>query len=262
MEVVALVSLGRNAEQEAPLLAADLGLTVYETAVMLRGAKPVIVLRSEDRNRTSDILSRLRSRGHDAVVLDLAQVTWSEGMFRPKTFRFEGEELVGFNHGVEQRLPLADVFALVRAVHTTESKEVITTTVSTPSLGRAAMTGGLKVTKTTERETSRVETMREPVLYVFRGTDTPWLLASQELRYETLGRDMQVSKAANFEVLIRLLRERMPTVPYATRLLQVRPAATVMNAGSKNLTMSSIHPLDILAHIVSSALNQQARPYR
>jgi hypothetical protein len=262
MVVLAIVSLGRNAEQEAPLLAADLGLTVYETAIMLRGAKPVIVLRTEDLTRAIDIAGRVRGRGHDAVLLDLAQVTWSDAMFRPKTFHFEGDELVGQGGGQERRLPFADVFALVRAVHTTENSETVTTSVTAPSLGRAAMTGGIKVTKTTTRESSRTETMKEPVLYVFRGSEAPWLLASQLLRYEGLGPDLQVSKTANFEVLVRLLRERMPTVPFDTRLLQVRPATTVTNAGAKNLTMSSAQPLDILAHVIASSLNQQARPYR
>jgi hypothetical protein len=42
----------------------------------------------------------------------------------------------------------------------------------------------------------------------------------------------------------------------------VRPATTVTNAGAKNLTMSSVQPLDILAHVIASSLNQQARPYR
>lgn len=262
LAIVAIVALGRNAEQEAQFLAQDLGLTAYETGVMLRGPKPVIVLRTEDRNRAIDLASKLRSRGHDAVALDLDQVTWSEEMFRPKTFRLEGEELVAESQGRERRLPFADVFAIVRAVHTTDSSEVTTTSVTTPSFGRAALTGGIKVTKTTQRETSRTESVREPVLYVFRGSEAPWLFVSQFLRYEGLGRSMEVSKTANFEVLVRLLRERMPSVPYDTRLLQARPVATVVNAGAKNLTVSSAHPLDILAHVVASSLNQQARPYR
>lgn len=262
MLVVALVSLGRNSDQEAPLLAADLGVTAYECGVLLRGAKPVIILRTDDPNRANDIVTRVRGRGNDVVVLDLADVTWNEQMFRPKSFRFEGEELVGQAASEERRLPFADIFALVRAVHTTESTETVMTRVTSPSFGRAAMTGGIKVTKTTERETSRTEQSKEPVLYVFRGTEAPWLLASQYLRYEGLGPDLEVSKTANFEVLLRVLRERMPMVPFDTRLLQVRPAATVMNPGSKAITMSSAHPIDILAHVVASSLKSQVRPYR
>lgn len=262
MQVVALVSLGRNADQEAPLLAADLGLTAYETGVLLRGAKPIIVLRTEDVNRAADITARMRGRGHDAVMLDLAQVTWNEQMFRPKSFRLEGDELIAQSGVEERRLPFADIFALVRAVHTTESSETVTTSITAPSLGRAAMTGGMKVTKTTQRETTRTATEREPVLYVFRGSEAPWLFASQYVRYEGLGRDLEVSKSANFEVLIRLFRERMPAVPYDTRLQQVRPAAMLVNPGAKAVTTSTTHPLDILAHVVASSINQQVRPYR
>lgn len=262
MEIVAIVSLGRNVEQEAPLLAADLGLTVYETAMLLRGPKPVIVLRSDDRNRVAEILAKLRGRSHDVVALDLGQITWSEDMFRPKTFHFEGEELVAELGQDQRRLPLADIFAMVRALHTTESNEVTTTTTTSPSLGRAMVTGGIKVTKTTQRESSRTDTNREPVLYLFRGSETPWLLASQTLRYEGLGAQMEVAKATNFEVLVRLLRERMPMIPYDVRLLQARPVPTALNAGAKHLSVSTTRPLDILAHVLASSMNQQARPYR
>ena len=87
MEIVAIVALGRSVEQEAPFLAADLGLTVYETAMMLRAPAPMIVYRGEDRSRTLDVLAKLRARGHDAVACDAEQVVSSDDMFRPKTFR-------------------------------------------------------------------------------------------------------------------------------------------------------------------------------
>ncbi|MBX3231842.1 MAG: hypothetical protein KIT84_11750 [Labilithrix sp.] len=262
MDVVAIVALGRHSDQEAPLLAADLGLTTYETGVMLRAPTPIIVYRSEDRARTADLASKLRARGHDAVACDLDSVVSSDDMFRPKTFQFEGSELVGHGNGEQRRVALADVFALVRATHQVQSVDTTTTHEKTRSLSRAFATGGLVTTKTVERESQRVTNEREPVLYLFRGDGDPWLLGAQSLRYGGLAGEMKVSKAENFEVLIRLLRSLAPQATYDARLLQVRVGTQIISSGSKHMTSSSAGAVDILAHIVATALNRAVRPYR
>ena len=161
VEIVAIVALGRSVEEEAPRLAADLGLTTYETAVMLRAPAPVIVLRSEDRARTLDVLGKLRSRGHDAVACELDAVVSSDDMFRPRAFRFDAGDFVGIGHGEERRLPLADVFALIRANHVTRTEDTVVDRQRKISLGRGALTGGLLMTKTTTTESRRVTSERE-----------------------------------------------------------------------------------------------------
>jgi len=260
--VVAIVALGRSVEEEAPKLAADLGLTAYETGVTLRAPMPVIVLRSEDRARTLDLLGKLRSRGHDAVACALDSVSSSDDMFRPKAFRFDATDLVGIGHGEEHRLPLGAVTALVRATHVTRTEDVIVERQRKISIGRTALTGGLLSTKTAQKESTRVTHEREPVLYVFRADAPPWLLTSTQLRYDGLAQEMKISKIENFEVLIRLLRELAPSAAFDARLLSARPNATVVAAGPKHLATSSSASLDILAHIVAMSLARTTRPYR
>ena len=262
MDVVAIVALGRSVEEEAPRLAADLGLTAYETGVMLRAPAPIIVFRSEDHGRAADLLGRLRSRGHDAVLCDLETVVSSEDMFRPKAFRFEGADFIGIGHGEERRLALADVFALVRATHSRRIEDTVVARERKLSFGRAALTGGLLTSKTTTSEARRVTQERESVLYVFRSDGTPWLLASMELRYDGLAQDMKLSKMENFEVLLRTLRELAPSAEFDARLLPVRANTTVVAASPKHLSTSSSAALDVLAHVVATAIGRAARPYR
>ena len=262
MDVVAIVALGRSVEEEAPKLAADLGLTAYETGVMLRAPMPVIVLRTDDRARTTDLLGKLRSRGHDAVACALDAVTSSDDMFRPKAFRVDAGDFVGIGHGEEHRLPLAAISALVRATHVTRTEDVIVERQRKIGIGRAALTGGLLGTKTVEKESTRVTHEREPVLYVFRVDAAPWLLASTQLRYDGLAQDMKISKMENFEVLVRSLRELAPAAAFDARLLSVRANTTVIAAGPKHLATSSSASLDILAHIVAMSLARTTRPYR
>jgi hypothetical protein len=262
VDVVAIVGLGRSVEEEAPQLAADLGLTPYEVGVMLRAAPPIIVLRTEERARAIDVLGKLRARGHDAVACDLAAVVPSDAMFRPKSFRFEGSELVGHGNGEERRLPLGDVFSLVRANHTTRTEATVVEKTRKVSIGRAALTGGMLTSKTSTVESTRITNEREAVLYVFRNDAAPWLLASMEMRYDGLGQEMKISKMENFEVLLRVLRERAPSAPFDARLLAVRANTSVVSAGPKQLSLSSSATIDVLAHVVAIALGRAARPYR
>lgn len=262
MDLVAVVALGRSVEDEAPPLAADLGLTVYETALMLRAPPPVIVFRSEDRARATQILEKLRARGNDAISCHVDDVVSSEDMFRPRAFRFESGDLVGSGNGEERRVSLSSILALVRATHSTRTEDTVETQQRKLSLGRLALSGGLLATKTTTSEQRRVVASREPVLYVFTVDSAPWLLLSAELRYEGLAHEMRLSKPENFEILVKTLRELATSAVYDTRLLAVRAPTTIVQAGSKHVNASSSSTIDVLAHVVAASLGQSARPYR
>jgi hypothetical protein len=263
VDVIAVVGLARSVEEEAPILAADLGLTAYEVGIMLRAPPPVIVARTEDRNRTLFLLGKLRSRGHDAVACDLESITWSEDMFRPRSFRFEGGDFVGVGGGTERRLPVADIFAFLRANHATRIEDTVEQTVRKISLGRTALSGGILSTRKETVETKRVTNEREAVLYLFPVDAKPWLLLSTQLRYDGLGAEMKIAQTENFEVLMRLLRELAPAAMFDNRLLAVRASTNmVVSSGTKHLTASSSGTMDILAHVLASSLSAAARPYR
>ncbi|MBX3260923.1 MAG: hypothetical protein KF782_14655 [Labilithrix sp.] len=258
--VVAVMAFARSVDDEAPRLAADLGLTAYETAMMLRAPAPVIVLRSEDRARADAVLGKLRSRGHDAITCGLDEVVSSDDMFRPRAFRFEHGDIIGLGQGAERRLPLTDVFALVRANHATRIEETVVGRSRKVSLARAVLSGGMLATKTTER--TRVTNEREPVLYVFRSDGPPWFLASMQMRYDGLEEGMKVSKIQNFEVLVGALRARAPAAVFDARLLAVRASSTVVASSPTHYGASSAAALDVLAHLIALSLGRAARPYR
>jgi hypothetical protein len=263
VDVVAIVALARSVEEEALALAADLGLTAYETGVALRAPMPVIVLRTDDRARALEILGKLRSRRHEVVAFDVAAVVSSEDMFRPKSFRLEPGEIVGLGQGEEHRLPFTNVFALVRAHHRTQIEETVTNNEVKLSLGRAAMTGGLMATKVKTTERKRVVDEKEPVLYVFRSDGPPWLLRGTVMNYDGLGPALRVSKMENFEVLVNALRELAPSAPFDTRLLSARPAPhTLAGGAAHHFSTSSSGAIDLLAHVVATSLGQSSRPYR
>jgi hypothetical protein len=184
-------------------------------------------------------------------------------MFSPKTFRFEGTDFVGVGGGEERRLAASDILAMVRANHVTRVEETTTHDQRKLSLGRAAMSGGLVVTKTTSIESKRVNDEREPVLYVFRVDGPPWLLRSTAMRYDGLATAMRRSKAENFGVLVGTLRELAPAAAFDTRLLAARAwPSTLVTATRQQLSTSTSSTVDLLAHIVAMSLAKVARPYR
>ena len=263
MDIVALLSLGTPVEVEAPLLAADLGSTTYETALLLRAPSPIPILRTDDRARALALLGRLRSRGHDAVACDASAVVSASSMLHVRAFALEPDALVVRTEaGATDRVPWGDFVAFVRAIHRTRSESIEKNTSQKFDLGRAALSGGLMVTKKVTTETKHASEEREPVLYAFRRHGAPLLFAQSRVRYETLEAALRPSQMENFAVLARVLRERAPSAAYDERLLAARPQSDRVRAGTNGAISSSTSDgVDLLAHLVAMAVSR-ATPYR
>jgi len=256
VDVVALIALGTPVEAEAALLAVDLGMTAYEAALMLRVPSPMPILRTDDRARAVDLVTKLRSRGHQVVACDLGAVATGDALTTVRAFRLEDDAFVAD----ERRVPWTDILAMVRAVHRTTTERVTTTERTRLSLGRAALTGGLAFSKTEKQQTKVTNEEREQVLYVFT-SGGPLLVPQMRVRYEGLGAHLRPLQLENFTTLLRLLRERVPLVPYDERLLQPRPAQERVRTLSREHTKTtSAEGVDLLAHLVAMAIARP--PYR
>jgi len=263
MDVVAIVALGTSVETEAPLLAADLGITLYEAGLMLRVPSPVVVLRTDDRTRTMALLGALRSRGHHVVACDVAAVASAEQLVSVQRFRLADEGLsVEAPRGVEVQVAWSDVVAIVRAVHRSRTERLEKTDEQRLSLGRAAFTGGLALRKTVTTETKIASEEREQVLYVFPQAGRPLFFAQSRTRYDGLGAELRPSQIENFATFTRLLRERAPLAAYDERLLAPRPHAERVRSHVRgHETASSAQGVDLLAHLVAMAV-ARGGPYR
>lgn len=260
MDLVALVALATAVEQEAPLLAANLGSTAYETALLLRTPPPVPLLRTPDRARALDLLAKLRARGHDAVACDEAAIVTGAAMTHVRAFRFDADAFdVTSSENTNDRAPWGEVVGLVRAMHRSSSQSVEKSTQRNFSLGRAALSGGVLLTKTTTKETKHTAEEREQVLYVFRRSGPPMLVAQSRALYTGLGAELRPSQVENFATLVRLLRERAPTAAYDERLLRPRPGLERVQAGAAGaVSASSSDAIDVLAHLVTLALTRRS----
>jgi hypothetical protein len=242
---VAIISLKTPPDVEAPLLARDLGTTAFEAGQLIRGVLPSVVLKTEDAARAEKLTATLTARGHQALTADLAQVVRHSSMFTPRGFRFEAQSFVAFPaQGAEQAIALADVRALIRANHVLEGEKVQKEKSRDFSLGRAALSGGLVMTKSVEKDVKVRTTDKEPVLYLFHRGGLPWLLSESALKYEGLGPKLKPGRPENFVTLGRSLKEACPGALFDERFLQFRGAPGAPNTADT---------LDLLAHLLQSS---------
>jgi hypothetical protein len=257
MFVVALVSLSTSAEAETAALAADLQITAYEAGQLVRAMLPSVVLRTPDGARAEALAASIRKRGQRALACDLAQVIGSDAMHTVRGFKLETDALVSESqNGTSERLPWADVRCAVKAVHHLSAQSVEVTRERKFDLGRAVITQGLSVTKVTSKESVVAVAQREPVLYLFRKSGLPWLLAESQGRYGDLGPLVRPTRQENFTTLLRLIRERLAQVPWDERLVNLKPRADKMSSdfGGQQTRTSNATSADLFAHVVAQSI--------
>jgi hypothetical protein len=265
VDLVALISLATSVEVEAPLLAADLGMTTYEAALLLRAPSPVPLLRTEDRARAIALLGKLHARGHDALGCDARVVVSADEMTQVRTFRIEPDALVvGGADGGADRLAWGDAVAVVRAIHRSRTEHVEKSSQRQLAIGRAALSGGLLLTKKVTTEKTHSAEEREQVFYVFREGGRPLIVQQSRTRYDGLGAELRPSQLENFATLLRVVRERAMGAAYDERLLAPRPGNERVRAGANGaISASSSDGVDLLAHLVAMAVSRlRAAPYR
>ena len=263
MDVVALMALASSVEEEAPRLAVDLGSTAYDAALLLRSPTPVPLLRTEDRTRAAELVTKLRARRHDVVACEASAVVLSDAMTPVRSFRLDDEAFVVSAANESASVPWADVVALVRGIHRTSNEHLEKSAERKLSLGRAAMSGGLLMTKTVTTSAKHTVEEREQVLYVFRRAGAPMLATLSRTRYEGLAAALRPSQIENFNTLVRVLRERAPQALYDERLLAPRPGLERVRAGTAGTaSVSSSEGIDLLAHLIALAGTRAQRPYR
>lgn len=220
MYLVALADLATSPDEEAPLLARDLGVSAYDARGLLSGERPKVILRTPDQQRARALLGALRERRHGAVAFDARAIVPAAAMVNVGDFRFEPESMCT-DRG--EALAYSDVLAILRGVrshHQSSSKVVKERKFA---VGAAIASGGLILTKKSEREvTTRSET-REQIIFIIRKSGmTPWLIAEQRACFEGLGAEMAPSVTENLVRFLSALRSRAQAATYNDSLMRFR----------------------------------------
>ena len=267
MYVVALTRWGPSGspgqpalEGEVGALAPVLGRGAYELRLALASPPPVVLFQSEDLESAKRALATLRGRGHGAVACDVGSVTSSSSMAVPKGFRFDSDAFVGEVPGVgEVCVEYVQVAALLPALHTTIAESSSEHTEKKFSLSRAALSGGVILTKKQTVREHETTQERERVLYVMHSSGAGHvLLRESRLSYSGLGDRLGPSSTENFTTVLTLLRQHAPRAPFDERLMRHRRSAGSLSIGgtasARTITASNDGEIDLAAHLLTVAL--------
>jgi hypothetical protein len=265
MFVVGIARLAGPLQDEAPLLAADLGMTAYDARLLLAPGLPAIVLLTPDRSRALDLLTKVRGRGHDALAFDTQAVIPSESMVRPRQLTLHDEGLTSGDPNPEH-LRFVDIFLLLRTTHETSSEASHHTTKKEFSASRAVLTGGLVVRKKTTETSTTHAYGKLDVLYIYpRAGQRPWLLQESGTRYLGLGDRLAATERANFLTAVELIRSHASGAAYDDRLVGRKiperlAQFTIQTLGVSDtrVASSTASAMDLLCHFVAMWHSKQA----
>jgi hypothetical protein len=262
--VVALTELASPAEAEASALAVDIGATAYDARLLLAAGLPAVVKTTPDRAAATDLLARLRTRGHGAVAFDASAVVASADMVTMPRPRL-ADDAIEAGDPADARLPYEDVLALLLATHRRRTDASTETRETKLSMGRALMTGGMAFTNTVKTETHAATEEREAVLYLFRKSgETPWILREHGTAWTGLveAGALSPSEGENFRRGVTALRQRAAGAAGAAfddRLARRRATERTTVASGTGMTVktSSEAGVDLLAHVLALWLSKQ-----
>jgi hypothetical protein len=267
VEIVALTKLATSPEVEAPLLAQDLGITAYEARQKLAVGMPCVLLVTPDRARALSLLGALRGRAHGAVACEGRDVVPSGAMVHVRRFHLDAGALVldpsqeGQAATAPERVPYAEMLALVRATHRRSFETHEETKEKKFRPAAALMSGGVILTKTVKRDVVRTAEEKEQVLYIVRKGRVPCLLCEGSAHYAGLGDAVRATRMENFTTTVRLLRERAPAAAYDERLVSLKKAPEPPNdPGAPRAFDRETGGIDLLVHLLALSLETGAPP--
>lgn len=222
MNIVAIYNLDKDEDRLSKALAAALGKTVYEARTRLRvpkGGTPIIAV-FQELEKAEDCAAKLRTNGFDAVILQNDEIESDKARFLVRSFEFSVESLnAESRHGQKLILPYRDIKLILYGIGITVDTETDKVKERKFSMSRALMTSGLVMTKSTSHEVCTEEENRERFLYIYAPDRQTVVLRENALQYESLGKALQPSRAANFNYIVAKLRMQSRDAVFDDRLL-------------------------------------------
>ncbi len=222
MNIVAIYNLDKDADKLSQALAAVLGKTVYEARSRLHvpGGGPSVLAVFQEIEKAENCAANLKTNGFAAVILRPEEIESDKARFPAKSFELTGESLhAESRQGQKLILSYHDIRLILCGLSITVRTETATVKERKFSIGKAIMTSGLAMTKSTTHEVRTMEENRERFLYIYSPDRQTVALREKALNYASLGKALQPSQAANFNRVAAELRRQCPDAVFDDRLL-------------------------------------------
>lgn len=252
MFAVAIHGLEKNKEARADALAAALKVTVHEALMRLRspGDGPLTVAVFADRDPALQLTGRLRSAGFKTVLLTPGDMQREDGAWEVKRFGLGADGLhveTAKKDGLV--VPYQEVELMLRGIGIVRSTTTETGKTRSLSIGRAVLTGGMVLSKTTRTRREVTSEQRQGFLNVYASGGSIFVFREAVLAYDSLGPELKPSRAANFAFLVSELRRRCPGSRYDERLLSRAGQAALLGP-----TLAPEEHLDLASALLAKVL--------
>lgn len=222
MHIVAIHNLPEKKETLAASLAAAMGATVYEALSILRspGTGPLVVGVSATLGPAVELVTKLGEGGFITALLKEDAIENEAAQIVVRKFRLDGNALI-VESRKEETLAVdyssIDLIICGTSIAQTTAEETVKGKKFDP--GMAILTGGLKMTKTTEKILESTTQIREGFFLLYAGDRQTLVFREGRLLYDSLGSSLQPTRQGNFSYLLAELRRRNPDALYDDRLL-------------------------------------------
>lgn len=257
MLVLAIYNLKGNEALLARELAAVLKRTVYEMSSRVRapGGGPSVIASFPDLQTARDAAAVLRARGFDTLLLDDGEIEADERRFVVRCFELGAEAMIVESRHDKLEARYHDIDLLLRGTKIVERQPAAPRTTRQLSLTRAALTGGLLITKKVQEPRRQATAEREGFLHLYGRGLPPLAWRESEIRYRPLGGTLHLSRQANFAHVAAELRRRCPQAAYDERLASRAGQAQLLGP-----TLAAADHLDVAISVLAAALRRPAAP--
>src|SRR5689334_18374070 len=189
MKLVAIVRAPADGEAAAKALAAASGLTLAEARMRLAPEPPALLARLPP-DEAAALVAALRKSGLASLAVDMHGAGKDRLAAHSVSF---GDSGVTFTprFGDALELPWGDLVAILRGLRASRSEVERTEKSRRFSLGRAVVTGGLAISRTSKKTVHERTESAEQVIFAYARDGRAAVLAEHQLDFSCLGAVIQ-----------------------------------------------------------------------
>jgi hypothetical protein len=203
------------------------GKEVPDARLLLVGEIPRIIASVKDAGAAKAMAQGLRDAGLAAFVCGDSELrSRSVGLAAHVVIFRDGAALFRDRPGREVSVEPGDVFLILRGRVKSAAQETISTTKMTLNVPATVLAGGIPIVRQVTRKATRESFRAEDFVRIFdrRSPDPRVEMFQNRLDYTFLGPDLSPSAPANFEILVRKLRQWFPLAIFDDRLTRASKA--------------------------------------
>jgi hypothetical protein len=213
-------------------VATAINRTPYQTRLLLAGEVPKIIAHCDNAEGSQSLIRSLRNLGLAAIGCADRELRRLPRPFRAQILEFREKEVL-FRDSANREKKIAGQSVFLVLTGRIESYLEMETTKQKMkfSLGRTLLMGGIPIWRPVDERTKTHSMQAECFtrLYELHSGEPSVDIFQKHVNYSFLGEDVATSSLANFDTLVRRLRQAFPQAIFDDRL--ARPAVLTTSSG-------------------------------